>query len=68
MWLPKKNRREVIYLTKDGVAAHAVVPDAARHPEVLERAHAAIAPFGIGHITMQLERASRQHLEGHQHA
>ena len=50
------------------MSAHAVVPDAARHPEVLERAHAAIAPFGIGHITMQLERASRQHLEGHQHA
>ncbi|MBI3824057.1 MAG: hypothetical protein HY289_15420 [Planctomycetes bacterium] len=25
-WLPKKNRREVIYLTEDGLAAFAVVP------------------------------------------
>ena len=50
------------------MSAHAVVPDPSRHQEVLERAHAAMAPFGIGHITVQLERASLGHLELHQHA
>lgn len=50
------------------MSAHAVVPDEARHQDVLERAHAAMAPFGIGHITMQLERHSLAHLEQHQHA
>ncbi|MBI2795398.1 MAG: cation transporter [Gemmatimonadetes bacterium] len=50
------------------MSAHAVVPDEERHQEVLELAHAAMAPFGIGHITVQLERASLLHLERHQHA
>lgn len=34
-WLPKKKRREVIYLTKDGQAAFAVVPLDAGDREVL---------------------------------
>ena len=50
------------------MSAHAVVPDERHHQEVLERAHDAMTPFGIGHITLQIERASRRHLETHQHA
>jgi cobalt-zinc-cadmium efflux system protein len=47
------------------MSAHAVVPDVERHQAVLEQAHAALAAFGIHHVTLQLER--RTMCEGHPH-
>ena len=60
-----------VWTVTSGVVAmsvHMVVPDAGRHHAVLEHAHELTAPFGIGHITVQIEGASRLHLETHQHA
>jgi cobalt-zinc-cadmium efflux system protein len=37
------------------MSGHAVVPDLAAHPEVLERIRGAVAELGIGHVTIQLE-------------
>ncbi len=38
------------------MSGHAVVPELARHPEVLERIRAGMRELGIGHVTIQLER------------
>lgn len=37
------------------MSAHVVVPDAARHQGVLEAVYAAMARFGIHHVTVQVE-------------
>lgn len=37
------------------MSVHVVVPDAERHQETLEQTHAAMARFGIGHVTVQIE-------------
>jgi cobalt-zinc-cadmium efflux system protein len=37
------------------MSAHVVAPDAARHQEALEQVHAAMARFGISHVTVQIE-------------
>ena len=37
------------------MSAHVVSPDPAQHQESLERICAAMAPFGIGHVTVQIE-------------
>jgi cobalt-zinc-cadmium efflux system protein len=44
-------------VTSDLVAmsGHAIVPDLAHHPEVLERIRAEMSRLGIGHVTIQLE-------------
>jgi cobalt-zinc-cadmium efflux system protein len=44
-------------VTSDLVAmsGHAIVPDLAHHPEVLERIRSEMCQLGIGHVTIQLE-------------
>ncbi|MEA2724357.1 MAG: cobalt-zinc-cadmium efflux system protein [Gemmatimonadales bacterium] len=44
-------------VTSDLVAmsGHAIVPDLAHHPEVLERIRSELCQLGIGHVTIQLE-------------
>ena len=37
------------------MSGHAVVPDLARHPGVLEAIRSAMGGLGIGHVTIQLE-------------
>ncbi len=37
------------------MSAHVVSPDPARHQDALEAITAAMAPFGIGHVTVQIE-------------
>ena len=37
------------------MSVHVVVPDGELHQDVLERIHAAMATFGIGHVTVQVE-------------
>jgi cobalt-zinc-cadmium efflux system protein len=37
------------------LSAHAIAPAVAEHPRVLADLHAAVAPFGIRHVTIQLE-------------
>jgi cobalt-zinc-cadmium efflux system protein len=37
------------------MSVHVVVPDGARHQDALEQIHAAMATFGIGHVTVQVE-------------
>lgn len=37
------------------MSGHALVPDLARHPAVLDGLRAAVAELGIGHVTIQLE-------------
>jgi cobalt-zinc-cadmium efflux system protein len=37
------------------MSGHAVVPDLAAHPEVLQRIRGTLAELGIGHVTIQLE-------------
>lgn len=37
------------------MSAHVVSPDPGQHQEALERICAAMAPFGIGHVTVQIE-------------
>ena len=49
-----------VWTVVNGVVAmsgHAVVPDLAAHPDVLEGIRAEMATLGIGHVTMQLEVA-----------
>lgn len=38
------------------MSAHAIVPQLADHQQVLEQAVAAMRSFGIGHVTLQIER------------
>src|SRR5690606_13177062 len=38
------------------MSAHVVVPNPSEHQHVLEHAHEAMKLFGIGHVTIQLER------------
>jgi cobalt-zinc-cadmium efflux system protein len=38
------------------MSAHAIVPDPARHHDVLESARRAMREFGVEHVTMQIER------------
>jgi cobalt-zinc-cadmium efflux system protein len=40
------------------MSAHAVVPDLGRHDGALREMHAAMRGLGIGHVTLQLERAA----------
>ncbi|MEO8090727.1 MAG: cation diffusion facilitator family transporter [Gemmatimonadales bacterium] len=44
-------------VTSDLIAmsGHAIVPDLAHHPEVLERIRTEMCQLGIGHVTIQLE-------------
>jgi cobalt-zinc-cadmium efflux system protein len=44
-------------VTSDMVAmsGHAIVPELAHHPEVLERIRSEMCQLGIGHVTIQLE-------------
>ncbi len=37
------------------MSVHVVVPDGARHQDALEQIHAAMATYGIGHVTVQVE-------------
>jgi len=37
------------------LSAHVVAPDPAQHQDALEQITAAMAPFGIGHVTVQIE-------------
>ena len=37
------------------MSGHAIVPDLAAHPEVLERIRSEMCLLGIGHVTIQLE-------------
>jgi len=37
------------------MSGHAIVPDLAHHPEVLERIRSEMCGLGIGHVTIQLE-------------
>jgi hypothetical protein len=37
------------------MSGHAIVPDLASHPGVLEGIRAQLARLGIGHVTIQLE-------------
>jgi cobalt-zinc-cadmium efflux system protein len=38
------------------MSAHAIVPNAAHHQQFLEESQAAMRAFGIGHVTVQVER------------
>lgn len=38
------------------MSAHAIVPESAHHQSILEKAQAAMKEFGIGHVTVQIER------------
>lgn len=38
------------------MSAHAIVPESAHHQTILEKAQAAMKEFGIGHVTVQIER------------
>ena len=38
------------------MSAHAIVPDSANHQRFLEESQAAMRAFGIGHVTVQIER------------
>jgi cobalt-zinc-cadmium efflux system protein len=49
------------------LSAHAIVRDADRHQEVLERACDLLSPMGIHHITVQIERSDMSHREKHLH-
>ena len=47
-----------VWTVTSGIVAmsgHALVPDLARHPAVLDGLRAAVAELGIGHVTIQLE-------------
>jgi len=51
------------------MSAHVVSPDPAQHQESLERICAAMAPFGIGHVTVQIEGTALSDCEpGFSHA
>jgi len=49
------------------LSAHAIVPDAERQQDVLERACDLLAPMGIHHITVQIERREMPEREHHRH-
>ena len=47
------------------MSAHAIVPEVEDHQGVLERALAAMRDFGIGHVTIQIERIEICQGQGH---
>jgi cobalt-zinc-cadmium efflux system protein len=50
------------------MSAHAIVREPERHQHVLEHVHDAMRLFGIGHVTIQLERREMYERETHLHA
>ena len=50
------------------MSAHAIVRNAAAQQHVLEHVHDAMALFGIGHVTVQIEQSEMRGREGHLHA
>lgn len=38
------------------MSAHAIVPESAQHQQILEQSQTAMREFGIGHVTVQIER------------
>jgi Co/Zn/Cd efflux system component len=38
------------------MSAHAIVPDTARHQRVLSETQHIMREFGVGHVTLQIER------------
>ena len=50
------------------MSAHAIVRDPSAQQHVLEHVHDAMALFGIGHVTVQLETADMAEREGYRHA
>lgn len=50
------------------MSAHAIVREPERHQHVLEHIHDAMRLFGIGHVTVQLERREMYEREMHLHA
>ncbi|HVF39658.1 MAG TPA: cation diffusion facilitator family transporter [Gemmatimonadaceae bacterium] len=50
------------------MSAHAIVRDPRAQQHVLEHVHDAMALFGIGHITVQLEQSEMNERETHLHA
>ena len=60
-----------IWSVATGVVAmsvHAIVREPERHQHVLEHVHDAMKLFGIGHVTVQLERQEMYSRETHLHA
>lgn len=60
-----------IWSVATGVVAmsvHAIVREPERHQHVLEHVHDAMRLFGIGHVTVQLERSEMYARETHLHA
>jgi len=49
------------------MSVHAIVRDPERHQHVLEHVHDAMQLFGIGHVTVQLERREMYERETHLH-
>jgi cobalt-zinc-cadmium efflux system protein len=49
------------------MSAHAIVREPERHQHVLEHVHDAMRLFGIGHVTVQLERREMYERENHLH-
>jgi cobalt-zinc-cadmium efflux system protein len=49
------------------MSAHAIVREPERHQHVLEHVHDAMRLFGIGHVTIQLERRDMYDRESHLH-
>jgi cobalt-zinc-cadmium efflux system protein len=49
------------------MSAHAIVREPERHQHVLEHVHDAMRLFGIGHVTVQLERREMYDRETHLH-
>jgi len=50
------------------MSAHCIVREADQHQHVLEHIHDAMRLFGIGHVTIQLERNEMHERERHLHA
>ena len=50
------------------MSVHAIVREPERHQHVLEHVHDAMRLFGIGHVTVQLERSEMYSRETHLHA
>ena len=50
------------------MSAHAIVRDASAQQHVLEHVHDAMALFGIGHVTVQIEQSEMRGREAHLHA
>ncbi|HEY0242881.1 MAG TPA: cation diffusion facilitator family transporter [Gemmatimonadaceae bacterium] len=50
------------------MSAHAIVRDASAQQHVLEHVHDAMALFGIGHVTVQIEQSEMGVREAHTHA